>query len=276
MKPVLFEFCMWGNKYSILSYVVFNIVLSGLSFIVWGLYILRRKGIPPKKVFIMIIGAVFVALVGSRLTYAMINWNQYQGNVIDLFAIEPRGLAMYGGFLYVLLYIVITCCFLKLDAWRVLDAITPGWSLSVFFNKIGCFLNGCCFGTPTTLPWGITPPEGSRAKMFYESVYINGEGDVIRLYYNDLVIHPVQMYESFFGLVGFLVSIYMLRKKLPSGIVFLTYSAAYSFARFFFQYLRAAPTTFQNEIIPYAYLLSSFIALLFLYREYRKENNPAC
>ena len=84
--------------------------------------------------------------------------------------------------------------FYKLPFWKVSDAFAPGLALGQAFGRQGCFSAGCCWGKPTTLPWGVHFTEAGHE---YTGVPIYGPDG------HDLFLHPTQLYESFIMLAVF-------------------------------------------------------------------------
>jgi phosphatidylglycerol---prolipoprotein diacylglyceryl transferase len=178
---------------------------------------------------------VFSALIGARLYYVMTNYNEFRvrGEMFFLkrFALEFKnmfwpvgpsgqigisGLILYGGLIAATFTAVIYLYRYKLSVAKFLDIIAPSLGIGEFFTRIGCFLNGCCFGKPTESPLGLIFPDNSVAGM----------------YYPDIHIHPSQLYNSFAGLGIFLVLLYVERFKRFDGFLALVYFMMYAVIRF--------------------------------------------
>jgi phosphatidylglycerol:prolipoprotein diacylglycerol transferase len=109
------------------------------------------------------------------------------------------------------------------NAWDAADAIAPSMALGLGFTRIGCFLSGCCFGAPTTLPWGCVFPPDSHAG------YLNP----------GVPLHPAQLYDS---AAGFLMCTLLLRfdrRPLARGVLFLSFLAMYGVERFLIDFVRS-------------------------------------
>ena len=128
-------------------------------------------------VFIAIIGGV----IGSRITYVMQNWSaQFRDNLLEVFRIDHGGLVFYGGFFLAVGGIIVYCHKSKLDMVRVLDVFTPAMAMGHAMGRIGCFMNGCCYGNVTHSWLGVHYPEGSAPWLRYSGA----------------PLHPVQIYEA--------------------------------------------------------------------------------
>ncbi|MFZ0034893.1 MAG: prolipoprotein diacylglyceryl transferase [Sedimentisphaerales bacterium] len=117
--------------------------------------------------------SLIAGVVGARLFYVIHHFNEFQDRLLDVFAIWKGGLELLGGVLLAIAVITFYCRYHKLPVRRYLDILAIGLMLALAFGRIGCFLNGCCFGRPTNLPWAIRFPYGSDA--YQSQVYPNLE-----------------------------------------------------------------------------------------------------
>ena len=169
-----------------------------------------------------------------------------------MLAIWEGGLAMYGGIILALalVYIYIRCH--GLSFWQVTDTLFPPWTILLVVGRLGCFLNGCCYGKPTTAPVGL---------FFKESANISGF---------HVTTHPTQLYSSFAALIIFLVMWRMRLRSKFTGQVSLIFLLLYPIARFIIEYFRADPrgmwrffglfTLSESQIISIFILLFALIA----------------
>jgi phosphatidylglycerol:prolipoprotein diacylglycerol transferase len=93
----------------------------------------------------------------------------------------------------------------KLPLWPMLDACAPSFLLGMAITRIGCFLNGCCFGKPTALACGVVFPPDSAAGWFLPHLHL----------------HPTQLYSSLAGLVMLGLVLFLERFKKFDGYTFL-------------------------------------------------------
>ncbi len=70
--------------------------------------------------------------------------------------IQHGGLVYYGGFIGAALAAVIYLLWKKMPVWKTADVLAPSIALGSVFGRVGCLLNGCCYGRPTDVPWAIT------------------------------------------------------------------------------------------------------------------------
>ena len=177
----------------------------------------KRQNIPPDKVMDLGLWVLFASVIGSRIAYVLPHWNEFAARPLSVIAVWEGGLTFYGG---VLLAVPVGFLFMwknRLPIWRTSDLGAPAFALGVFLGRVGCFLNGCCFGNPTGVPWGVTFPENCPAGYQF--------GDVARL-------HPTQVYEALAGLAILGILLLVRRKKPFEGAVFWTFVLLYGAWRF--------------------------------------------
>lgn len=137
---------------------------------------------------------------------------------LKVFKFWHGGLAFYGGLLFAAPVGLWYAHRKKLGVWRVADLTAPFIALGLFFGRLGCFLNGCCFGKQTDLPWAVTFPQRGTPPN----------------------VHPAQLYESFGALVLFGLLYFVVRpRKSRHGEVFAWLLITYGLLRFGLEFLRA-------------------------------------
>ena len=76
--------------------------------------------------------------------------------------VQRGGLVFYGGLIGASLACILYVWRRKLPLWKIADILAPSIALGYVFGRFGCFLNGCCFGRPCSLPWAVTYPAQLR------------------------------------------------------------------------------------------------------------------
>jgi phosphatidylglycerol:prolipoprotein diacylglycerol transferase len=178
-------------------------------------------GIPSGIIFarlLHVIDDIVIASLHPELTASgqVINYLQHPGLIIG-----GAGLTIYGAILGAALGIWVYCKITKTKMGYIVDLMAPGIIIAQAIGRVGCLLNGCCYGTPTTLPWGLvyTDPQ---------SFGFNG----------GIPTHPTVVYEIIYCIIVFVV-LMMLRKKLkPDGSLFALYLALYAVWRLGIDFLR--------------------------------------
>ncbi len=207
---------------------------------------------------ILFIGLIF-GLLGARLFYVVQFFDEFRGQLGRVIRIDQGGLVFYGGFLCAIAAIYIYCRKRKLDIIRVFDIVTPAMAVAHGLGRIGCFLHGCCFGKPTTLPWGVHFPEGTLPAQRYPGQ----------------ALHPVQLYEAgeqflLFGLYFYLV------RRAPRGVAMSVYFILYGILRFLNELLRgdhSRTTIFTSaQFIGLGITPVGILLLIYFIRHDRRKN----
>jgi len=117
----------------------------------------------PQHIINAALYSLIAGVVGARLFYVVHYFDGFRHNLLSVFAIWHGGLELLGGVVFAVLVIFLYLRHHKLPVRRYLDILAIGLLAALAFGRIGCFLNGCCFGRPTELPWGVRFPYGSLA-----------------------------------------------------------------------------------------------------------------
>ena len=117
--------------------------------------------------------SLIAGVAGARLFYVAHHFDQFRASLISVFAIWQGGLELLGGVILAIVVIFFYLWYHKLPIRHYLDILAVGLTLALAFGRIGCFLNGCCFGKPTELPWAVRFPYGSFA--YKSQIYWNPE-----------------------------------------------------------------------------------------------------
>jgi len=175
----------------------------------------KKEGFPPaEKVFDLVFVVVLSGFVGARLFYILQEWPWYREHPWEIVQIWKGGLVYYGGMTASFLGCFIYARLVRLPFLASADFMMPYIALTHALGRVGCFLNGCCYGKVTSLPWGVIFPALSDP------------------------VHPTQFYEAIFnlGLFGFLVWLYARRRF--TGEIVSVYLIYYSTGRFLIEFWR--------------------------------------
>ncbi len=107
--------------------------------------------------------SLVAGVIGARVFYVIHYFNTFKDDFLRAFAIWEGGLELLGGVVAAIAVIVLYLRYHKLPARQYLDILAIGLMLALAFGRIGCFLNGCCFGKPCDLPWAVRFPYSSYA-----------------------------------------------------------------------------------------------------------------
>jgi phosphatidylglycerol:prolipoprotein diacylglycerol transferase len=132
-----------------------------------AVFVIRRlsRDITPDPQFITnaSLYTLIAGVVGARLFYVVHYFDKFRGEPFSIFAIWEGGLELYGGVIFAVIVVFLYLWRHKLPIRRYLDILAIGLMLALAFGRVGCFLNGCCFGKPTDKLWGVRFPYGSFA-----------------------------------------------------------------------------------------------------------------
>ena len=222
MYPELFRI---GN-FPINTYGVF-LAIAFLCAILIAVRLARRDGLPAEKIYDLCLWMLLAGLVGSKILM-LFTEPDYRDNPALFLSLDflRSGGVWYGGLLGAVLAGYFLMKRYKLPWWKTADACAPGIAIGNFFGRQGCFAAGCCWGKPTSLPWGV-----KFSELGHEITGVP----------TDTYLHPTQLYESFAMLLVFFFLLWLHKHKRFSGQVILLYALLYSIIRFLIEFLRDDP-----------------------------------
>jgi len=118
----------------------------------------RRANMDPAIITSVAFYSLIAGVAGARLFFVAHHFDQFRGNLISIIYTWRGGLEFLGGVIVAAAVLLLYLRFRKLPVRRYLDIIVIGLMMGLAFGRIGCFLNGDCFGKPTSLPWGVRFP----------------------------------------------------------------------------------------------------------------------
>lgn len=260
MHPILLQFSFHGNMISIYAYRFLFVVAVLIAWMISSILIKRAK-LPYVRSMSVLLIASLGFLGGARLLHILVNPDLYAVAPTKALALDLNGLSIMGGLMLASAAGLISILLLKLPAWRLADLFTPGLAVAIVIQRIGCFLNGCCFGIKTSLPWGVSYPAGSTAAKYYLQTSLH-KGE-LKLFgaWSSPPLHPTPLYELTAALIGLALAAAILRKNMPAGTAFLVFVIVYSGSRLINNYLRVFPPTFSIDPMYYTYLYIGIIIL---------------
>ncbi len=118
----------------------------------------RRAGENPDHIANLMVYAMLGGVIGARVFHVIHFWDNYQDNYLDIIKIWKGGLEFLGGMIAATLAMLFYGFKNKLSIRNFMDIFAPALMLGLAFGRIGCFLNGCCYGKTCDLPWAVTFP----------------------------------------------------------------------------------------------------------------------
>lgn len=169
---------------------------------------------------------ILIGIIGARLYYCLFNFNYYKEDLLGIFQIWNGGLAIHGGILFGLLFMIIYCKRKKINLFLLLDIITPSLILAQSLGRWGNFFNQEAFGRIVSLKFlkSLHLPN-----FIIERMYIDG-------YYRE----PTFLYESIFSLIGFIILLILRKqKKIKTGTLCSIYLIWYGIERLIIESFRS-------------------------------------
>lgn len=176
--------------------------------------------------FFLILGV----MIGGRLGYVLFyDFGSYLQRPIEILYIWQGGMSFHGGFVGVVLAVLLLCKRRGWNFWEISDLVCAVAPIGLGLVRLGNFINGELYGRPTTLPWGMIFPAG---------------GDVVR--------HPSQIYEALLeGLILLLIVQWLYRKNLYPGTVTWALIGFYGVFRFLVEFVREPDAHIQFDLGPF-------------------------
>lgn len=237
MRPSLHEFLLSVFDSPWILYMVpsgITIYFIGLCVTAW-LFIRRcdRSGLDTRHARAAAVLAVMGGLVGARIYYLLHHYEYVLEHEEILFRCGA-GIASWGGYMGGFVVFVLYLRSRKQGVLEYLDVLASALGLGPFLIRWACFLNGCCYGTPTGLSWAVRYPSSSFAYRAHLEAGLIAPGGT-----HSLAVHPVQVYLSLLGLLGLvLTTLFWKAFARYRGFTFLFYWLLYGVSRFLLEFLR--------------------------------------
>jgi len=266
MHPELFEIPFL--HISVKSYGTLMVV--GFLAAVWLMRrMMKRVGQNPDTIANIAMYALICGIVGARVFYVIHYYHLFRNRPLEVLAVWQGGLELLGGVIAAIVFLWACLYFKKLPKRLYLGVLAVGLMVGLGFGRIGCFMNGCCYGKCSDVPWAVrfpygspafysqTQPDPSRGRdkpllelpgNYFENGYLKdfdeltGEQKqaVRQGPYRSLAVHPTQIYSSInaFILAGILYALWRRFEDKRPGIVMSLMLILYGITRFLLETLR--------------------------------------
>lgn len=209
MRPVLFSI----GSFPVYSYgVMLFLAFMAAAFVARSE--MNRRGLDGSAIYLIAAVAAISGVIGARIFYVLGNLDTFSGSWGQIFDLNMRGLVFYGGLAFAVPSCLLLIRFMKLPLGAVSDAVGLALPLSLAVARVGCFLNGCCGGKPSGLPWAVTFPGSSTP------------------------VHPTQLYEMALDLLAFAFLLWARKRLHRDWDLFLLSIASYGLIRFVVEFFR--------------------------------------
>jgi phosphatidylglycerol:prolipoprotein diacylglycerol transferase len=193
----------------------------------------KRTDIKSEYVVDLALYTVLAGIVGAHVGSILLDLPFYIKNPSEITALWTgifsqtggiRGLSFHAGLVSALLTALVYTRRKQLNFFEVIDLLSPGLVIGYAVTRVGCFLNGCCYGIPTTLPWGVRfHADGVSGALTPPS-------------------HPTQLYAVGASALIYIALVAVEGRRRFAGQVFLSYVCLYSVYRFLVEILRKGVT----------------------------------
>ena len=188
----------------------------------------KRWGLDANRVLDLGIYIIIAALIGAKLLLLVVDFDQFSSSPADFLSLARSGGVFYGG---LILAVVVAFWYIarhRLPFWTTCDVFAPGIALGHVTGRLGCLAAGCCYGTPTDVPWAIT---------FTNPLAAANVGTPL-----GIPLHPTQVYEAGAELLILILLLTTERKGRPFvGRTFWAYMFLYAVSRFIVEIYRGDP-----------------------------------
>lgn len=218
------------------AYAVGWLLAIGLAGVA-GMRALRHAGTSWRNVVLCVAGlSIAVPVAGRLLSLLPALWGAGDLGIAVQFAFVRAPLATPEWLLLTLLIGAPITWALGLSFLRTVDVVAPAGGLLIFGARIGCFLEGCCFGATSPVAWAVSFPHGSTPYWLHlqrDQIWIDAA--------TSLPVHPVQLYFALLGLLLFLALSWFRARKRFDGEVALLFLGPLFWATWLINHFRAFP-----------------------------------
>jgi phosphatidylglycerol:prolipoprotein diacylglycerol transferase len=211
MFPILFRI----GSFPIHSYGVMLVI----AFFV-GIAIAAKRsgrfGITKDQINDVALGVVISGILGARITYIVLNPSQFR-QPSELFSLQFQGLTSFGGLVFGVGYLVFYAKRKHVDLIGLFDSFAPGYLVAHAIGRVGCLLNGCCYGRVTNMGFPLGVPIAPNNPELHQ---------------------PAQIYDSLMVLAGCGLLLLLERRGWRKGQAYCAGLVVYAVSRFIYEYWR--------------------------------------
>jgi phosphatidylglycerol---prolipoprotein diacylglyceryl transferase len=188
----------------------------------------RSRGLDATRILDLGIYIIVSALVGAKLLLFVVDFRVFVTDPRELLTLLRSGGVFYGGLILAVIVSVWYIRRVKLPLWTTCDVFAPGIALGHVIGRFGCLFAGCCYGRPTSEPWGIT---------FTDAFAAANVGTPL-----GVALHPTQLYEAGAELLILALLLFTERRGKPfPGRTFWLYMLLYAISRYVIEIFRGDP-----------------------------------
>ena len=205
----------------------------------------REQGLNPDKLWNLGLIAIISGIVGAKLLM-FVTEPEYLRHPADIFSLATLQAAgvWSGGFLLALVMCVWYMKANNMPVLRTCDVFAPGLALGHAFGRVGCFLNGCCYGKACSLPWAVRFPVPHPMA--------------------GIPVHPTEIYEALGNAFIFFGLMFLYRKKRFDGQIWWGYVLSYGMLRFAVEFFRGDYARYYFGILTIGHFIAAAMILIAL------------
>ena len=209
----------------------------------------KKRNVDAATVADLTVACVIGAIAGARLLFVLINYRYYAENPAEIIRIDQGGLVFFGGFFGGFLSIGWLVRRRKLSFWTISDIFALALPIGQAVGRIGCLVNGCCFGHPTESRPAIQYTN-QAAEGILDAQVARGELKLDGFDPQCLPVLPSQIYQSLINVGIFVALIVAARYVKRPGRLFALFMIFYATARFFNEFNRGDYLTYHFGLTP--------------------------
>ena len=201
----------------------------------------KDEGIDSQTVYDLAFWVIIGAIIGARLLYVIVEYKTFANAPLDAFKIWNGGLVYFGGLMGALVSALFFLRKNRINYLRMGDVAAPCIALGQAIGRLGCFAAGCCYGSPSDLPWAV---------MFEDHDSLAPLG---------VHLHPAQIYSVLMNIGIFGVLLFLRKRALFTGQIFFSYLILYSTGRFIVEFFRSDE---RGSVLDGLFSTSQFISVV--------------
>ena len=235
MRPILFTIPGLGYAVHAFSLMLVLGAAAGVWLTAWRA---KRVNLDPEIVYELAVWVLGGGFLGARL-YFLIQHPETVHSMLDVFKVWQGGIVFYGCIIGGLVGTGIYYLRHPFPFWPMADAVAPALAIGIMLGRVGCFLNGCCFGAVCDphAPWAVSFPAGTLAwHRHVEAGWIKPDAAT------SLPIHAKQLYGALAGLALLLATTLFYRHRRRDGEVMALLMIGYPITRFVMEFARGDAT----------------------------------
>jgi len=206
-----------GTDFALQSHDVMVGLAAVVAAALGGYWIVRDQKLPVSRVIAALLAIAATTLIGGRLHFVVANWSSLQSPLASLLRFSSGSLHAPGAILGAVLGTVLVLRRLDLPLARFADSLAPAVGIGIAIARLGCFLHGCCYGTPCNLPWAASLSSSS----YVYAVHLE-RGVLAADATHSLPVHPLPLYFAATGAGIAALLLWLRRHKSYDGQLALT------------------------------------------------------